>query len=172
GPTGGVEGDRRGERGGDLGPVREANVREPRGAEQDRVGRLADVERLARELLSRASVAVGARLDLLEGELEPPGHGDGVEHLERLGNDLRPDPVAGEDRHAVERHAQAPDGARSRLRAISAGTRIASTMLSGFAVPAPARSKAVPWSTETRRIGSPTVTFTPDRPVQDFFVSS
>ena len=45
-------------------------------------------------------------------------------------------------------------------------TSIASSMLSGLAMPFQARSKAVPWSTDTRRNGRPTVTLTPDRPVQ------
>src|SRR5439155_4307821 len=44
-------------------------------------------------------------------------------------------------------------------------TSMASSMLSGFAMPFHARSKAVPWSTETRRKGSPTVTLTPETPV-------
>ncbi len=44
-------------------------------------------------------------------------------------------------------------------------TSSASTMLSGLAMPFQARSNAVPWSTETRRNGSPTVTLTPLSPV-------
>lgn len=42
-----------------------------------------------------------------------------------------------------------------------AANLIASTMLSSLATPFPAISKAVPWSTLVRIIGSPTVTFTP-----------
>ena len=139
-----VEGDPERELRRDLGSVREADVGQPGGAEEDRVRRLAHLEGLARQLLAGPPVAGGARLHLLEGELEPPGHGDGVEDLERLGDHLGPDAVPGDDRDAVVRHGQARAAARSRLRAISAATRIASTMLSGLAVPVPARSKAVP----------------------------
>ena len=54
------------------------------------------------------------------------------------------------------------------LRAVSmrTATSMASSMLSGLAMPFQARSKAVPWSTETRRNGRPTVTLTPESPVQ------
>src|ERR1044072_509367 len=38
---------------------------------------------------------------------------------------------------------------------------IASTIASGLAIPLPAISKAVPWSTEVRMMGSPIVMFTP-----------
>ena len=139
-----VERDAQRELGRDLGPVREADVREPGGAEQDRVRRLAHLERLARELLAGAPVAVRPGLHLVERELEPPRHGDGAEDAERLGHHLGADAVPADDRDAVERHRQARVAARSRLFAISAATRIASTMLSGLAVPLPARSKAVP----------------------------
>ena len=53
-----------------------------------------------------------------------------------------------------------------RRASMRTATSMASTMLSALAMPFQARSKAVPWSTETRRNGNPTVTLTPESPVQ------
>src|SRR6185436_20618542 len=117
-------------------------------------------------------VALGPGFHLVEGELEPPRQSERAEDPEPLGHHLGADAVPADDRDAVDRHRQTRVAARSRLFAISAATRIASTMLSGLAVPLPARSKAVPWSTETRRMGRPTVTLTPERPVHAFLASS
>ncbi len=58
------------------------------------------------------------------------------------------------------------------VSSIRTATSSASTMLSWLATPFHARSNAVPWSTETRRKGRPTVTFTPERPTQRLVVSS
>src|SRR4029453_6867163 len=46
-------------------------------------------------------------------------------------------------------------------RARPAASLIASTRLPALALPVPARPSAVPWSTEVRMIGSPSVTLTP-----------
>ena len=56
-----VERDPERELRGDLRSVREADVGQPRGAEEDGVRRLADLQGLARELLARPPVAGGAR---------------------------------------------------------------------------------------------------------------
>ena len=84
--------------------------------------------------------------------------------------------VRGVDPHQVGRRDGNPDCIRSvrnldfpsihdslsRLAiAMAAANRIASVMLRLLAVPFPATSKAVPWSTDVRMKGSPTVTFTP-----------
>src|SRR5204863_454833 len=63
---------------------------------------------------------------------------------------------------------------RAPHRALSmrTATSSASTMLSWFAMPFHARSNAVPWSTETRRNGSPTVTLTPESPTHRLVASS
>jgi hypothetical protein len=60
----------------------------------------------------------------------------------------------------------------ARAPSMRTATSMASIMLSGLAMPFHARSKAVPWSTETRRNGSPIVTFTPESPVHVPFASS
>ena len=52
-------------------------------------------------------------------------------------------------------------GSHLRGRARTAASLIASTMDWALALPAPALSKAVPWSTEVRMMGRPRVTFTP-----------
>ncbi len=48
--------------------------------------------------------------------------------------------------------------------ASSAARRIARTRLASRAMPRPAMSKAVPWSTETRTTGRPAVMLTPSSP--------
>ena len=48
-----------------------------------------------------------------------------------------------------------------RLRANCTAKWIAAIMLPVSMLPVPARSSAVPWSTDVRMIGSPSVTFTP-----------
>src|SRR5207249_3384990 len=58
------------ELGRELGAIGKADVGQPRRAEEDGVGGLADLERLARKVLAGPPVAGRARLDLLEGEAE------------------------------------------------------------------------------------------------------
>ena len=67
---------------------------------------------------------------------------------------------------SIPAHRLIYNAAASKLMLDHLGPRraanlIASTMLSSLATPFPAISKAVPWSTLVRIIGSPTVTFTP-----------
>ena len=59
--------------------------------------------------------------------------------------------------------AEALLGAAQGRRAAQSSTasRTAARRLPASARPVPARSRAVPWSTEVRTIGSPSVTFTP-----------
>src|SRR5262249_42744799 len=126
-----VQGDPERKLGRDLGPVREADLWEAGGAEEDRVRGLAHFERLARQLFASAPVAAGARFHLLEGELELARHGDGVEDLDRLVDDLGADTVPGEHRDAIERHGQLPgDGA---IDVAGAGTAVTGGVPRGFA---------------------------------------
>ena len=68
-----VEGDAERELRARSRSVREADVGQPGGAEQDRVRRLAHLEGLARQILAGPPVAGGARLHPLEGEPSRPG---------------------------------------------------------------------------------------------------
>ena len=70
--------------------------------------------------------------------------------------------------HVVDQLADLPLVHAHVLLSMRVATSIASTMISWLAVPFHARSNAVPWSTETRRNGSPTVTLTPESPVHFF----
>ncbi len=146
----------------DLGAVGKADVGQAGGAEKDRVRPLAEVEGLSGEVFARPPVELRADLRLLECQREPPA-GHRLEDLDPLPDDLAADPVAADDRDRVRTHAGL---------SIAAATSMASTMLSWFAAPFHARSNAVPWSTETRRNGSPTVTLTPESPVHLFVFSS
>src|SRR6059036_2048985 len=80
------------------------------------------------------------------------------------------------DHEVVHLHGDNPQWSeglqRQRPLSIRTATSIASTMLSWFATPFQARSNAVPWSTETRRNGSPTVTLTPESPTHRLVASS
>ena len=59
---------------------------------------------------------------------------------------------------AVALHQRPADGRSPASRSASARAAI---MLPASALPSPARSSAVPWSTEVRTMGSPSVTLTP-----------
>ena len=52
-------------------------------------------------------------------------------------------------------HGRQPGNGAARACAICTATSMAANMLDSLAMPLPAMSKAVPWSTEVRMIGSP-----------------
>ena len=122
--------------GRDLGAVREADVGEPGRAEEDGVDRPAQIERLAGELLAGAAVA-GGPASASSNEKRQPARWARLEDPHRLGQTTSgpmPSPPSWPRCGSAARQARA--AARSRLLAISAATRIASTMLSGLAMPA------------------------------------
>ena len=104
-----------------LGPrlgIRVVPTRTTDGAEQDRVGSAA---RLERGRGQGVAVAVdGATTDgpFLERERVSVALGDGIEHLARFGDDLRPDPVPGQEDDEAFRHESSPP--RTLPRSITA----------------------------------------------------
>ncbi len=58
---------------------------------------------------------------------------------------------------------QAAAARAARLEARISAYSIASIRLRSLAIPLPAMSKAVPWSTDVRMMGKPRVMFTPER---------
>src|SRR5690606_16314591 len=91
---------------------------------------------------------VRPRIDRID---ESPDHG-------RVVQKMLPEALA---RRNAPRALQRPAHAAPRaLRASSRPTRSAASRLSGRARPVPASGSAVPWSTDVRTIGSPSVTFT------------
>src|SRR5881396_1729922 len=110
------------------------------------------------------------------GEPEPDHGGDERAAGEPTGPDVLEELAKLPFVHGERPPRSALPWQRSRAphRALSmrTATSSASTMLSWFAMPFHARSNAVPWSTETRRNGSPTVTLTPESPTHRLVASS